>query len=83
MKLGLWLLIAVVAFLWFNHARKQRQKIRAGTAAKRADTNAIKGEEPIVACAQCGVHVPLSESSVSATGTRFCSEAHRLQHSGT
>ena len=93
MKWGLWLAIAVIAFLWFNHAKKQRLRNRDGhAAAKRASTSASSGTAPqaapaeapsiehVVACAHCGLHVPLSDAVVTLEGTRFCSEAHRRLH---
>ncbi|MBC7513521.1 MAG: hypothetical protein H7234_03685 [Herminiimonas sp.] len=80
MKLGLWLLIAVVAFIWFNHAKKQRLKNRMrGTARAAADVNA--DAERILACAHCGLHVPASDALVDTAGARFCCEAHRRLHS--
>ena len=88
MKLGLWLLIAVAAFLWFNHAKKQRLRDRARAAARAAEAARARSAaneagtslEPIVACAQCGLHVPLSEATRSEAGLTFCSEPHRRLH---
>lgn len=78
MKLGLWLLVAAVAFLWFNHAKKQRFKSRArGTAQADADADG----ERILACAHCGLHVPASDVLVDIAGASFCCEAHRRLHS--
>jgi uncharacterized protein len=36
--------------------------------------------EEMVRCAQCGVHLPKSES-IMAGGNFYCSDAHRRQHS--
>lgn len=81
MKLGLWLLIGVVALLWFNHGKKQRLRDRARASVVRgaAPSNDPTGValERMVACAQCGLHVPLAEAVVSADGTTFCCEPHR------
>ena len=35
--------------------------------------------EEMVRCAQCGVHLPKSES-IMAGGKFFCSDAHRIEH---
>lgn len=35
-----------------------------------------KGEEDMVRCAQCGVHLPKSESVLSQ-GEHYCSDEHR------
>lgn len=37
------------------------------------------GGEDMVRCAQCGVHLPKSES-LTVQGSFFCSDAHRLLH---
>ena len=36
--------------------------------------------EKMVACAQCGIHLPLSESVAGAGALYFCSEDHRAHH---
>ncbi|HET8668331.1 MAG TPA: PP0621 family protein [Terriglobales bacterium] len=38
--------------------------------------------EDMVRCAQCGVHLPRSES-ILADGKYYCSEAHRREHQST
>lgn len=43
------------------------------------DTSAADSEE-MVRCAQCGVHLPKSES-ILAGGNFYCSDAHRRAHS--
>ena len=90
MKFGLWLLIAVAAFLWFNHAKRQRNKqgtqrtppsakVACGQSAAASDTSAA-GEQ-VVACAHCGLHVPRSDAVTAADGvTVYCSQAHRRLH---
>lgn len=80
MKLGLWLLIAAVALLWFNHAKKQRMKSRKAHAAQTAASTDADAEQ-ILACAHCGLHVPASDALVDTAGAHFCCEAHRRLHS--
>ena len=78
MKLGLWLLVAAAAFLWFNHVRKARPNKRAGGAVQ----DPAHGES-IFACAHCGLHVPASDALVDLTdpaGACYCCEAHRRLH---
>lgn len=79
MKFGLWLGIVLVAFLWFNHAKKQRlkERNRSGAAPRPAPTEAI---ESMVACVHCGLHVPASDAVRANSGAIFCSEAHRQLH---
>lgn len=38
-----------------------------------------RGEETMVRCAQCGVHLPRSES-ISTDGQYFCSAEHKHLH---
>jgi len=45
-------------------------------APKREDTSS---SEEMVRCAQCGVHLPKSES-ILAGGSFYCSDAHRREH---
>jgi uncharacterized protein len=66
----LFLLAVVVAvYLLLKSFRRQAPKQDASTAA-----------EEMVRCAQCGVHLPKSES-VRAGDNYYCSDAHRLEHS--
>jgi len=39
----------------------------------------VGGEEDMVRCAQCGVHLPQSES-LTTSGMFFCSAEHQRQH---
>ena len=79
MKFGVWIAIAVIAFLWFNHAKKQRLRERHARQHDQAGADAppLQGE-PIVACAHCGLHVPTSDAVLGRQGIAYCSEAHRL-----
>ena len=65
--------IAVVVLLWLLRGGMNR---RAGGgdapgAAPRSDA-----PQPIVACAQCGVHLPSNEA-LPGKGGVFCGDAHR------
>jgi uncharacterized protein len=61
--------LAVVVLLWllFGRGRRRRDLPRrdAGTRA-----------EDMVACAQCGLHLPRSDA-LAARGLHYCSRAHR------
>jgi uncharacterized protein len=41
--------------------------------------SSVKSNEDMVKCAHCGVHMPVSESTLSK-GNYFCSNEHRLMH---
>ena len=80
MKLGLLLLLAAAAFLWFDHGRKTRLKNRSDSTRQSSPRSAADSER-IFACAHCGLHVPASDALVDLAGARYCCEAHRRLHS--
>lgn len=43
-------------------------------------TQAHQAPEKMVACAQCGIHLPLSESVAGTGALYYCSEDHRARH---
>ena len=43
-------------------------------------TQAHHAPEKMVACAQCGIHLPLSESVTGTGALYYCSEDHRARH---
>lgn len=69
------LLVAVIAIVYVllkNYKRAIARQEEAGHPAKPAQT----GGEDMVQCAQCGVHLPKSESFLSQ-GLHYCSDEHR------
>ncbi len=65
------LLLALVLVYWFFKAHKR--KLRGRSGFNRGNTAA--GED-MVRCAQCGVHLPRSESLASGQ-VFYCSPEHR------
>ena len=61
----------------FNGARRTRNGNSNGNGA--ATDSAPQLADPLVCCAQCGVHTPRSESIVVA-GERFCCADHARAH---
>ncbi|CBW73874.1 deaminase [Mycetohabitans rhizoxinica] len=62
--------------------RPQANRSRADGATGTRRTGGAGGgalPEAIVRCAQCGVHVPVSET-VSVEGQRFCSNEHAARY---
>lgn len=53
------------------------RSMRAQTPRHKHDAPA--SSEEMVRCAQCGVHLPKSES-ILAGGSFYCSDAHRREH---
>lgn len=68
-KLLLFVLLGVAIYLWMRAVRR---------AQKQDAPPQSPSPQPIVACAQCGVHVPQSDSLMAA-GQHYCCEQHREQ----
>jgi uncharacterized protein len=69
----LFLVLCAVAIygIWRGMGRGSRQSASSAAPPQSA-------EQDMVACAHCGVHVPLTESLMSdADGRRYCGEQHR------
>ena len=75
-------LLVVVAVLWLIGMPRRRLDRQAGDAAERARQPApppASLPDSIVACPQCGLHLPLAEA-VPGRGGYFCCETHRSIH---
>jgi uncharacterized protein len=67
------LLLAVIAFVvvsWLLRGKKAPPPAAASKSEEGAP-------EPMIQCAYCRVHLPLSESIAGSSGAVFCSEDHR------
>jgi len=64
------LLVVIVAVLWLARGGKRR------VASRDAATPPSLQQEEMVACSQCGLHLPRSDA-LPGRGGLFCSEAHR------
>ena len=74
-------LVVVGVLVWMLMAR-QRSRPGRGDSADRAKPDPKTGPAPMLACAHCGVHLPLEDALNDAAGQVFCSEAHRLAGPG-
>ena len=75
MKFLLWALVIYVAWRWYE--TKQRKASNAEPSVTATDDAA----ERMVACTQCGMHLPLSEAVHGMGAQYFCCDAHRANHS--
>jgi uncharacterized protein len=64
------IVVAVVALVWLLGGLRRR------VAPPPAKTSGSRSPQEMVACAQCGVHLPRGES-LPGRGGVFCGEAHR------
>ena len=69
-------LVAVAVLLWLLRKSSARR-----TAAKKppAPSGTASAPQPMLACAQCGVHLPRDEA-LPGRGGVFCCEAHRADY---
>src|SRR5262245_38606272 len=77
------LLAVVLGVFWWLRARaearlaQQRARQQASESAARSGANARQTEsaEPMVQCAQCGVHLPQGEA-IAWRGQHYCRRSH-------
>ncbi|KAF1047243.1 MAG: hypothetical protein GAK35_00749 [Herbaspirillum frisingense] len=92
MKYLIWLVVLLAVVVWFQRAKKSMLAgsdaagDSAGDAAaggmprpkaSRFKRRSDSGAETMVQCAHCGIHFPVSEAVVHASGAHYCSEEHR------
>ena len=70
------LIVIVLAVLFIARAARQRV---ADKPPPRAPDPATEDEPMLLACAQCGTHLPRGES-LPGRGGVFCDEAHRATY---
>ena len=68
-KLGIILLLVVVALIWF--------RLKAAKSTSTSASEPAGSSEQMIQCKRCGVHLPLAEAVEDAHGGRFCSQSHR------
>lgn len=80
LKLLFWvILLAVVAFMFgFKRGRPAPREERRAAPVPPVPSPAPLPES-IVSCAECGLHLPASES-LPGRGGQFCTAAHRAAH---
>jgi uncharacterized protein len=73
MKLMIFL-IAVLVLLWLL-----RRTLRRPPPPAPPKSTGSNGPQPMLACAQCGMHLPRDEA-LPGRGGVFCGEPHRLAY---
>jgi uncharacterized protein len=69
-------LVAVVLLLWLLRKSSTR---RTTMRKPRPPRESAGTPQPMLACAQCGVHLPRDEA-LPGRGGVFCGEAHRADY---
>jgi uncharacterized protein len=75
LKFLIWALVIYLAWRWY-----EMKKLKASGAVPSAVATE-DATETMVACAQCGIHLPVSAAVRSAGSQYFCCDAHRADHS--
>lgn len=65
--------LVILVLIWLARGGRRRTKVSDETAAPPPP------KEAMVACPQCGLHLPRSEA-LPGRGGLFCSEAHRAAY---
>ncbi|OWY26882.1 PP0621 family protein [Herbaspirillum robiniae] len=87
MKYLIWLVVLLAVVVWFQRAKKSMlagsdaAQDAAGSGMPKPKASRFKrrseGAETMVQCAHCGIHFPVSEAVVHASGAHYCCEEHR------
>ncbi len=75
MKYLLWAVVIYLAWRWFKASRSN--KAEGSAASGKMSQGKRSDAEAMVKCAQCGVHLPISEALPGSSNQFFCSDAHR------
>lgn len=74
------LLLAVIIALVIWFARRGRGRVQPPNTPKAPTApDAADAPQRMVACVQCGMHLPSAEA-LPGRGGVFCGEAHRLEY---
>jgi len=71
------IILIIVIVLWL--ARSKQTRMPPGPRGAKPKT---EGNEPMLACAHCGLHIPSGEA-LPGRGGVFCGEAHRAAYEKT
>lgn len=71
------LLVAVVVLLWL--LRGSVQRLRRPPPAVKPPPGEDTAPQPMLRCAQCGLHLPRDEA-LPGRGGVFCGDAHRAAY---
>jgi uncharacterized protein len=82
-KYVLWALLLYLGWRWYLSKKSPPSSPQQeASAATEEAPEAGASTEKMVSCAHCGIHLPISESVQGTGALHFCSDEHRLRHSG-
>jgi uncharacterized protein len=77
MKFLVWGVLIFIVVMWLLRMKKSARKPKAEQDHAGSKHDAT---ETMIRCAQCGIHIPVSEAVIGRSDAVFCSEEHRLKH---
>lgn len=83
MKYLLWAVLLYIAWRWYSAQKHKEDSSLPGSTGASTPASVSSSDdkaESMVRCADCGVHLPLSEALPAPGDLHFCSEAHRARH---
>ncbi|MFM8462914.1 MAG: PP0621 family protein [Burkholderiaceae bacterium] len=83
-KYLLWAVLLYIGWRWYlskKSSATSEANPETPSAASSSAAETDQAAEQMVACAQCGIHLPWSESVSGVGQLRYCSDEHRLRHS--
>jgi len=75
LKYLLWAVVGYLAWRWFKAS--QQNKSQAPSFSDSTTQASHPNAESMVKCAQCGIHIPISEALPGSDNLYFCSDSHR------
>ena len=76
------ILAAVALLVWLLRGDRRRAVKEAKVqAASPSSAPRMRGPEPMVSCAVCGLHLPATDALAGPDGRQFCSAEHRRRGS--
>jgi uncharacterized protein len=75
LKYLLWAVVGYLVWRWFKASKRNKAEGAASPGTVSQSTHS--DTEAMVKCAQCGLHLPISEALPGSSNQFFCSDAHR------
>ena len=73
------IVLVVLAVLWLSRSSRRIPPAGSRDPAQPPAPPPQQQQQPMLACAQCGLHLP-RDDALPGRGGVFCSEAHRAEY---
>lgn len=75
MKFLVLVLVLVVAYMFWRHARLEQRRDDGQAPAR----DPLAAPQEMVSCPVCGLHLPKGDAVSGSNGLLYCSQEHRLR----